>query len=80
MCVCVHAAGRHSSSEAGAGSCNLWWLELQGLAVLSGLTKLFLQPCAWEHFFIQSLLYAGMNSQPDTHKSKLTHAFEKKTA
>lgn len=78
MCAC--AASRHSFSEVGAGSCNLWWLELQVLAVLSDLRKLFPQPCAWEHFYIQSLLYAGMNSQPDTHKSKPTHAFEKKTA
>lgn len=53
-------------------------VELQGLAILWGLRKLFPQPCAWERFYIQSLLYAGTNSQPDTHKSKPTHAFEKK--
>lgn len=77
--VCAHTApGRHSFREVGAGFCNLWWLELQGLAILSGLRKLFPQPCAWERFYIQSLLYAGTKSQPDTHKSKSTHAFEKK--
>lgn len=76
--VRVCTASRHSLSEVGAGSCNLWWLELQALAVLSGLRKLFPPLCAGEHFYIQSLLYADMNSQPDTHKSKPTHGSGKK--
>lgn len=78
MCVRTQRPAGTASGRWEQVFCYLWWLELQGLAILSGLRKLFPQPCTWERFYIESLLYAGTKSQPDTHKSKPTHAFEKK--